>query len=308
MSYQVKALVVTATRDTARTGSQYLRLSYNVLDDGGVVISKDSVFFDNGSADGDSFLGKVCDVTMEDTSYRGQPSTKILKVRTTTEDPSKYMKQAAIGAEKMMNELRWFVEQMITEPSIKAVIDSIFSSGGVKERFMIWPAARKNHHAFRSGLLQHVLMMLRMGRLTMEQDISYAKCDHSVVVAAIILHDLGKIWEYDFDGSSQIGFSMLGSILGHIVIADEVITSAAAALKIDTHSGPILHLRHCCLSHHSKLDWGSPVVPRTIEAMLVHQMDMLDGKGQAAESALEGVEPGAESEWNQAVGNKLFNL
>jgi len=304
----VKALVTSAEVATAKNGNTFLRIGYNVKE-GNSIVSKSSVYFDNGKLDPSVISGQVCMIDEQESTYQGKPSSKIASISACPpgqNNPDEFVKKSVLETKAMWTELHGYFNA-INVAEIKGVVTEIVFNGHAAS-FEKWPAARGIHHAFEGGLLQHTLMMLRIAGFTMQHDVSYQKCDKGIVYAAIMLHDVGKVYEYDVDPVKGVTFSMLGSLLGHIVIADELIVAAANSLGYLTKDGPLLHLRHCVLSHHSKLEWGSPVTPKTIEANLVHLVDMIDGKGQACESVLEGVEPGGESAFNKGVGGSLFKL
>jgi 3'-5' exoribonuclease len=94
--------------------------------------------------------------------------------------------------------------------------------------------------------------------------------------------------------------------MGHIAIADEMIVSACIKLGIPTTKGDILNMRHCILSHHGRKEWGSPVVPATREAILIHQLDMIQSRGQMALEGTEALEPGKMSSQHKQLEAYLY--
>lgn len=148
------------------------------------------------------------------------------------------------------------------------------------EALLEMPAARGHHHARLGGLVEHIHSMVETTLNTAKTyDLRYDHhFDRNLLIAACILHDIGKIAEY----SGPIGTEVTeyGRRQGHISIALKWVDQAAAELEVDadTHD----HLRHLILSHHGKKQWGSPVDPDTPEAQLLHQIDMIDSRMDAA--------------------------
>jgi len=141
------------------------------------------------------------------------------------------------------------------------------------DRFRIWPAARQVHHAYRSGLLEHVLKIIEI--VTFLADAYGARRD--LVIAGAILHDIGKLRELEYDITTE--YSLEGNLLGHIAIGSAMLRDAIR----DTPDFPArlaLELEHLVLSHHGAREMGSPVEPMTLEALLLSTADELDARMQ----------------------------
>lgn len=138
------------------------------------------------------------------------------------------------------------------------------------------PAARGHHHARPGGLLEHTWSMFQLAdELINHYDYLYGNCaiDRGVLIAAVVLHDLGKLVEMSGPYASE--YTTEGRLIGHIVIGAEMVDRFAPPELSEERKR---NLKHCILSHHGKLEWGSPVVPQTPEAILLHQIDMLDSR------------------------------
>ena len=143
--------------------------------------------------------------------------------------------------------------------------------GDLAERFAVAPAARSMHHAYIGGLLEHTLSMAAIARYLSGH---YPHVDADLLVCGALLHDVGKAHEY----ALEQGFARSedGLLVGHIVRGIILIEQAAAELGFP---GTELHqLIHLIASHHGTQEWGSPVVPKTLEAVLLHQIDLLDSR------------------------------
>jgi 3'-5' exoribonuclease len=139
------------------------------------------------------------------------------------------------------------------------------------ERLRIWPAARQVHHAYRSGLLEHVLKLIEVG--------SYlAGCygaRRDLVIAGAILHDIGKLEELSYDYATD--YSVEGNLIGHIALGLGMVRDAIRE-RPDFPPALAIELEHLILSHHGSKELGSPVEPMTMEAFILAAVDDLDAK------------------------------
>ncbi|HEX4696370.1 MAG TPA: HD domain-containing protein [Candidatus Udaeobacter sp.] len=174
--------------------------------------------------------------------------------------------------------------QSLTDPRLHALCQAFLNEWG--ERFRRAAAARKYHHARRGGLVEHTAQMMRVAKAMAP---AYPQLNVDLLVAGILFHDSGKLWENQF---SETGFVMdydeLGELVGHISIGLEIVNSLWRKLSAEnsdlwkTYSPASedvrLHLLHLIGSHHGQKDLGSPVEPKTPEAMALHYIDNLDSK------------------------------
>lgn len=136
------------------------------------------------------------------------------------------------------------------------------------------PAARGMHHAFIGGVLEHTLSMVTIAKFLINH---YPHVNKDLLISGTLLHDMGKAIEYSIEDG--FGFSDDGRLVGHITRG--IIMVEKAAQELGTFSDEQLrHLIHLIASHHGTLEWGSPVVPKTLEAILLHQIDLLDSRIQ----------------------------
>jgi 3'-5' exoribonuclease len=136
------------------------------------------------------------------------------------------------------------------------------------------PAARKMHHAYIGGLLEHSLSMANLAHQLADH---YPYVQRDLLVSGTLLHDIGKAIEYDVQ--SGFSFSDDGRLVGHIVRAVVLIEKAAATTNLLSET-ELRDLVHLISSHHGTLEWGSPTTPKTAEAILLHQIDLLDSRMQ----------------------------
>lgn len=143
--------------------------------------------------------------------------------------------------------------------------------GELAGRFAAAPAARSMHHAYIGGLLEHTLSMAAIARHLAGH---YPHVNADLLLCGTLLHDMGKAFEY----ALEEGFARSddGLLVGHIVRGIVVIEQAAAGLGFP--EAELRQLIHLIASHHGTNEWGSPVVPKTLEAVLLHQIDLLDSR------------------------------
>lgn len=173
--------------------------------------------------------------------------------------------------DEMLDQLRRFVGQL-TDPW-HSLAAHILLDEPLLTRFADAPAARTMHHAYIGGLMEHTLSMATLAELLA---VHYPYVNSDLLLTGTLLHDVGKTEEYSIDGS--FGFSEDGRLVGHIVRAVTIIEKAAAELNFPEED--LRQLIHLIVSHHGLLEWGSPIKPKTLEAVLLHQIDLLDSRVQ----------------------------
>lgn len=146
-------------------------------------------------------------------------------------------------------------------------------------RLRVWPAARQVHHAYRSGLLEHVLQVMKVAVFLADE--YHARRD--LLIAGAILHDIGKLDELTYDVAT--GYSVEGNLVGHIAIGVGMLREAVGE-QPDFPRDLQIELEHLVLSHHGARERGSPVEPMTVEAFLLACADDLDAKMHQVQHAI----------------------
>jgi 3'-5' exoribonuclease len=191
--------------------------------------------------------------------------------------------------ESMFDELLIYIESIGSEP-IRAIVSRLVDER--REQLLYYPAALKNHHSIRSGLLFHTLSMLRLADGVLKV---YPYLDADLLRAGIIAHDLAKVSELDAATSGvATQYSSDGLLLGHIVQGVVEIDRIAR----DTGADPeiVTLLKHMVLSHHYEPEYGSPRRPMFPEAEILHYLDIIDARMFDMHKTLEPLEPGTFSE------------
>ncbi|MEX2272281.1 MAG: HD domain-containing protein [Vicinamibacterales bacterium] len=157
----------------------------------------------------------------------------------------------------------------VEDAHLRALLTNIITAHAAKLK--IWPAAQTVHHAYRSGLLEHIVKLIET---TSALAAAYG-ARRDLLVAGVILHDIGKLRELSYDTATQ--YSIEGNLIGHITLGAEMLRDAAAAVP-DFPATLLIELEHMVLSHHGSKEFGSPVEPMTVEAFILATCDELDAR------------------------------
>lgn len=181
---------------------------------------------------------------------------------------------------QLWQKLLWYVESF-TEPHLKQLLTTMLSDPRMAELYREAPAARQLHHAWLGGLLEHVVSLLNLGDRVAPH---YPVLQRDLLLTGVILHDIGKIrelsWAVGFD------YTIEGTLLGHIQMGVEMVEKAIDSLP-DFPPRLKTLVVHMILSHHGKLEYGSPKLPMIPEALVLNFLDDLDAKMQAMASEFE---------------------
>ena len=225
------------------------------------------------------------------------PQLDIRKIRETVEadaadgfDPMILLPQTRFDPEEMFAELLDIAKKRIKNAALRKLVE--FLLNGNRDALLSQPAARHNHHAYVGGLLEHTLSVTRTCVFLADKYADYypdlrPPLDKDLVVAGGILHDIGKLGELDPQPSGTV-HTPEGALIGHILIGRDMMREAVAAMKNQSEfeGDTLLRLEHLIIAHQGRLDWGSPKLPMTPEALLVHMADDLDAKYQMMVSIL----------------------
>lgn len=178
--------------------------------------------------------------------------------------------------DEMWHELTGLVAG-VASPFVRALLERITAEH--EARLRIWPAAQTIHHAYRGGFLEHVL---QIARVSLHLADLYG-ADRDIVLAGALLHDVGKLQELEYDGTTV--YSRDGRMLGHIAMGLVLVRDAARQVP-DFPPVLLTQIEHIVLSHHGAMELGSPVEPMTVEAFILSAVDDLDAKVHQIRAAL----------------------
>lgn len=298
--FQAFLLIKNADVRLAKNGKKFIAFTFQ--DTTGTI---DGKFWDVSEEEINKFeAGKVVALQGKRELYNGNPQVKIIHMRLARSDepsePTQYMERAPLKKEEMEEEINQTLFEIIN-PHWNRIVRFLLNK--YQKEFFDFPAAKRNHHAFAGGLAYHTVSMLRLAKAIVKE---YPELNPSLLYAGVILHDLGKVIE--LSGPMSTEYTLVGNLVGHLVLVDEEITKACMALKFDENEEDIVVLRHMVLAHHGLLEYGSPVRPRIMEAEILHQIDNLDASMQMMLTSLRQTQPGNYSDRIFGMDNRSFYL
>ncbi len=214
-------------------------------------------------------------------------------------DPNLFISTTKKDVTKMYEEFQRIISS-ISDKEVRTLTSLPFQNEKFVESFIVAPAAIVVHHAYKGGLLEHTLGVMK---LCIEISKLYPNVNQDILISGAVFHDLGKIKEYEIR-SYGIERTGDGELIGHIVLGVQMVHDWSKNVPA-LSSSTLLHIEHLILSHHGELELGSPTVPKTSEAIILHSADDLDSKmGQI--NALK--EKGTEGDWSdfdRFLGRKI---
>ncbi len=277
---RVESLFALRSRDirSARTGEPYLSLE--VADCTG---SMSAVMFRPGILDESFPIGSVVRVHGLVTTFRGVRRITIDALKPVDGfEPRDFLAAGTRDRDELVAELRGLVRK-IRDQRIRSVVRAVFGAPGFIDRFAGSPASIGRHHAYVGGLLEHTVSV---ANLCTTLAISYPQVDADLLLAAALLHDVGKVEELSTDTS--IGLSDAGHLIGHVVLGERMVAGAIGSLARPLPEATALRLTHAVLAHHGEREWGAPRCPCTLEALLLHHADHTDAQAAAFVEAVAG--------------------
>ena len=212
----------------------------------------------------------------------------------------------ASQADRDFNRLREILATL-SQPLLRRLIDVYLDDETFVDGFRVSAAAVSHHHAYPGGLLRHTVTLLELVRLIGPL---YAEVDTELLMVGAFLHDLGKIEELKSVG--EIAYTDRGQLVGHIVIGIQQLGEKIAEVERESGTSFPVALRqqieHLIVSHHGELEYGSPKIPLTLEATVLHHIDNLDAKLASYTSIIQR-DVAADGNWtnyNPSIGRKLW--
>lgn len=239
--------------------------------------------------------GSVVKIQGVVSSYRGTKRISVEHLVPSAEyDPADLVESSRRDKAEVISELK-AVAASVRNRELRRVLKAVFTDDGFLERFALCPGARTYHHAYLGGLIEHTLAVAAICRML---GTLYPGVDGDLLVAAALLHDIGKVDELTYDTS--VDYTDEGRLLGHVVLSERRLREAVRDLKPAISADVLTALSHAILSHHGELEWGAPTRPSTVEALLLHHADNLDAKA-AAFLSFAGSATRAEERWTDAT-------
>lgn len=290
-----KYLVSNMTKGITNNGSPYL--SITLQDQSGTIEAR---VWDASTLDEQLFAaGNIVEVTGDVNKYRQALQLKIqsgVKVEVEPEELANFVQASPHSIESLKTRLDEYLDSF--QPGdLKDLINALFKK--YYDDFLTFPAAVRNHHEFASGLAHHTLDMADLAEAIAKL---YPKLDRDMLIAGVLAHDLGKVIE--LSGPVLPKYTPKGKLIGHISLCSAEILNTAEQLGTDPEVATLL--AHMVLSHHGKLEYGSPVLPLTAEAMALSMIDDFDAKMMMIDKAYDDIEEGEFTNRLWALNNSTF--
>lgn len=282
-------LIASAQQGQARNGP-YWRLEFR--DASGSIHGK--IWSPQSQSYPDLAPGMAVQVNGRVTSYRDKLELAVDSLRVLEEaeraalDMAQFMPASPHSPEAMLGELLELAGKELRHKPWRKLITGILKDEEIGGALRIAPAAKAMHHAYAGGLLEHTLSV---GKLCLRIADNYPHLDRQALFAGAVCHDLGKIWE--LSAGLAIDYTTSGRLIGHISLLMEKLAPFIKKAGLEPELAE--HLQHLILSHHGTHEFGSPRLPSTAEALVLHYADNIDAKLQQVEAALNGVEEGGWS-------------
>lgn len=247
-------------------------LSFDFGDRSGRV--RGSLWKDVAEANSEIQPGDVAKVKGKVITFLDQNHLSIEKIRKTTSDDNIdlewFLPHTDCDVQKMKDDLSEHLDK-ITNQSLQTLVASFLHDQQFMTRFCRAPGGKLWHHAYIGGLLEHTLSVIVISHLICRHYQNLVNTD--LLITAAFLHDIGKIEEFSTQGF--INYSTPGRLMGHIVLGTNMIMEKISQIS-DFPGNLAEQIIHCILSHHGQKERGSPVVPMTLEALILNYADELD--------------------------------
>lgn len=216
--------------------------------------------------------------------YQGRRQIVVGKIQVLREDDVElkdYLAEGQLDAEELYSKLMGYVASM-QDPFYKALAEAVLrDDADIVDRIKRAPAAKSMHHAYKTGLLEHVISIT--GILDHLANHYGKVVDRDLLFLGGFFHDIGKLWELSYDRVTD--YTTEGRLIGHLVMGTELVDKKIRELEAQAGRLPgafpeekRLLIKHVILAHHGLLEYGSPKRPKCIEALIVHMIDDLDSK------------------------------
>ncbi|MFO0838410.1 MAG: TraI domain-containing protein [Phycisphaerae bacterium] len=230
-------------------------------------------------------------------NYKNQRQFIIDATRVAADDganPADFLPRTRHDIEQMWSRVKEILRG-IRNSYLRNLVAKFINDDAFAAAFKLAPAARTNHHAFVGGLLEHTLNLLELAVLVLPR---YPEVSADLVLAGLFLHDAGKTRELSF--RTNFDYTSEGQLLGHIVLATMWVQEKARLLERESNTAfppeILFALQHILVAHHGKYEFGSPRLPATPEAIMVHYLDNLDAKLNMMLTAINA-DADAASDW-----------
>lgn len=245
--------------------------------------------------------GKVFKIVGSVNEYMNKREIKVDTLKLAVDgdyEPDDFMEEAGFDTEATFKEMMEFVKTHVTDPHLLQLADLFANKYG--ERFRIHYGAQKVHHAYLGGLMEHTFSIMKLAVMCAD----HYKLDKDLLVVGALFHDIGKMFEFRI--SPIIETTMAGGLLGHITIGVNMFHDLKKQIP-DFPRDLAYKIQHLMISHHGEKEYGSPEIPKTSEAFVLHILDLLDSRLQIVDEALEASEAkGQFTDYIHVLSRRLY--
>jgi len=238
-------------------------------------------------------VGDVVNVRGVVSSYQGRLQVRVEQVLPLKEneyDPADLV-WAPTDAQAFVDKLRAVLDT-VENPWLRQLVDAFWGDEVFTARFAEAAAGKKWHHAYRGGLVRHCYEVAELAKTMCAL---FPNLDRDLLLTAVFLHDVGKIDEMQHD--VLVDYTTEGKLLGHLTLGAAMIQRRIDGIE-GFPAGLCLELLHCVLAHHGELANASPVVPKTLEAVVLYHCDNLDAQADAVTRVVDETRTKGEA-WSQ---------
>ena len=201
----------------------------------------------------------------------------------------------------IMSELESMTKEEVTSEEGKALNDYFFKNENFVSKFKKAIGGVYNHHNYLGGLAEHTLNVMYLAKtLAYRYDIRYKE----IAILGAKLHDIGKVYEMSYNG--PFSYTSVGSLQGHIVMGVTMIEKAFIESGLDFSEDFKNRIKGIIVQHHGKLEYGSPIQPRTVESYVVHYADYVDATMNKLDIIGEGIGKGEWSRFDKRIEGRVL--
>jgi len=226
--------------------------------------------------------GSVVRICGTITSFRGVRRIAVDDISVAEKwNPCDLMAEGSRPTEELVAEFKQLVKS-VNDAGLRSLLRAVFADKEFFKTFCECPGSQSYHHAHIGGLLEHTVSVACHSLAVSSR---YAGINVGLLVAAALLHDVGKVDELSW--GPGVSYSDEGRFIGHVILGVQRVHAAGGKANLNSHV--LMQVEHAILSHHGELEWGSPKRPSTVEALVLHHVDNLDAKTAGFSQALAAV-------------------
>lgn len=282
-----------------RNGEYFLRL--RLADISGSIAA---VVWENGLEFANMFkVGDVVIIRGNVSEYKGQPQIVVHDISVPLPDEidrRNFQRCSPRGQDEMLQELDKEISN-VKNIYLSRLLNSFFGDTDFLMRFATAPAGKSVHHNYVGGLLEHTLETVAICKRIIKL---YPRLNRDLLISGALLHDMGKIEEYDAK-SLALETTTIGKLIGHITIGVRLLNEQISTIA-NFPNELSMELTHILLSHHGQKEWGSPETPKTFEAFALHYADLVSAKLNQFALVMDKGQENGWTEWDRLLERSVY--